>query len=211
MAIQSVSMIIRKKNTKGTEREPVRHRLTLCVINKGGVLEAFLLDSNGTVERRNKGDWASRLRDTMQVFLTEELQFPIEVHGIATPNVNFTPDEPTKNLLSELGINDVSTDRGLCRHFTFIFLVELLCTSLHGTTAPHMERFLLLDLLRRADFDSEEKKKLTTREKAEFILYVRALVLGIVNALYPDVDVATVDVYRYRDDDDKPRLERIRS
>ena len=151
----------------------------------------------------------SEFKKGNEVFLTEELQFPIEGQGIATPNVNFTPDEPTKKLLSELGINDVSTEHGLCRHFTFIFLVELLCTSLHGTTAPHMERFLLLDLLRRADFDSEEKKKLTTREKAEFILYMRALVLGIVNALYPDVDVATVDVYRYRDHDDKPRLERI--
>lgn len=211
MAIGSISIKIDRPSSKGiVYPDPVRHRLTLCVANRHGNVEGFLLDSNGTVERKHDGNWAPRSRAVIESCLGL-IGYPIAIQAIATPHVNFVPNRHTEERLRDLNVNEVDTDRAMCRHFAFLFLVELLCTSLQGTTAEHIFRFLHLDIFRRTETGTQLKRDITEMEKVELICYVRALALGVYQkATGKSVPIAqTTRIQRSWDSQNTPTLHAV--
>ena len=185
MAIGVLSVHIYKPPSKGVVYpDPVMHRLTFCVTNQGGAVQAYLLDANGTIERKHDGNWAPRTRIAVETYVRTLMDLPpfeghFLVQAVHTPHVNFTPSEHSANVLKDLDVHEVNTERAMCRHFAFMFLVELLCTSQRGTDSEHIFRFLHLDVLRRPFAGDQKKRDITENERAELLLYIRALALGV--------------------------------
>ena len=186
-----------------------RHRATLFVRNSHteGV-EAFFLDSNGARARRN--GWMSRSRSAIQNFYTDQIQNFPPFRYVDSPNVNTSLDAEVAAVLGRLDIHDVPVGNAMCRHFTMMFLVELLCTSLQSTTEGHFSRFIQLDVLRRSGVrEGFQVTDLTVMDRAEFVLYARALALSLYRHSFPDHCLRREDVRvveRYFDENDRRQL-----
>ena len=146
----------------------------------------------------------------MESFLAGVLGVRLAVEPVLTPHVNFTPSQRTNAVLRELGLEEADDTRAWCRNFAFLFLVELLCTSVRGMSADHIVRFLYLDVLRRHETGQTLKRTLTESEKVEFVVYANALAYRIYRLRHGDRARLgrheVVRVERSRDAADRPLL-----
>jgi len=204
---------VNRANTKtAVYTDVVKHAMSLVAVHKpGSSVRIYLLDSNGSVERASSGAFARRTRDALQLFLNAKLEkkAPFVVEAVRTPNVNFRPSERENRSLQALGVEDSSSSLAWCAIFSFIFLVEAICTHGRNVSADTLVRFLYTDVCRRAPgYDGTDvRMTLTSSEKVEFILYARALALGLFEATSGvKFKAATVTVTRGRDPDGTPTL-----
>ena len=132
----------------------------------------------------------------------------IEINAVEIPNINFTPNASINKLLESYGLLE-SREHGFCAVFSFLFVIEVLCSNARSLLKGHFSRMIFIDLLRRKSIPGS-KTTLTESEKVEVIMYTRALALSLDRIIRPRIKHSHITIERTYQDG-IPKLSKISS